>query len=325
MPQRSNAKCASDAPYRACARRAGLVSLCLLGCAHQDATVGRIHPADTANSPEPEISVFESEFADNPGTWTIDALLTDASVRFGDPEPEARDGKLVRLKFPGDPERSSSDAVGPAYVTQIATERQFSFGTLRTRLAFGTCAPGEDVVQSVLGYFSDGSDLDRDGLTDELEIDLQTTCGTPGFLYLTVFTDYERTPTGEQFQKRSHIVDFSTGAEYDTVAEDSDEFIPSGTRAELKREDLVAPGSFHVLGFEWQPDSIRFFLSEPAGELTLWMLDDPARIPQHALQLMYNLWHPDSHWFPSTGKAGYPADDVVMRVDWIRFESVAAE
>lgn len=266
-------------------------------------------------------SIFESEYVDNLGVWSIDRSLPNAEVRFGQLDPAARDGNVAELTFPGDPSRTASDQVGPAYVTQMATVERFSFGTLRTRVSFGSCAAGEEVIQSILGYFSDGSDLDRDGITDDLEIDVQFACGTPSFLYLTVFTDYQSTPTGERFQKLSHIVDLSNGNEYDSLADDSDEFVLTGTRPALAGLNRIVPGDYYVLGFTWQRDSIRFFLGEPNNEITLWTIDDPRHVPQQPVQLTYNLWHPDSHWYPSTGTADYPASDVVMRVDWIRYES----
>jgi hypothetical protein len=44
------------------------------------------------------------------------------------------------------------------------------------------------------------------------------------------------------------------------------------------------------------------------------------RVPQLPLQAMYNLWHPDTHWYPTDGAADFPASDVVMRVDWLSYE-----
>jgi len=35
---------------------------------------------------------------------------------------------------------------------------------------------------------------------------------------------------------------------------------------------------------------------------------------------MYNLWHPDVHWYPQAGAADFPTNDVVMNVDWVSFE-----
>jgi hypothetical protein len=37
-------------------------------------------------------------------------------------------------------------------------------------------------------------------------------------------------------------------------------------------------------------------------------------------EFMYNLWHPDTHWYPVEGSADFPTNDVVMHVDWLSFE-----
>ncbi|HMA94394.1 MAG TPA: hypothetical protein VKP30_17000 [Polyangiaceae bacterium] len=290
-----------------------------IGCGHQDGVVGAMHARDAGGDNQPGDTVFETDFVDNSGVWTVETALSNASARFGQTDSAARDGKVVSLTFPGDASKSAADAVGPAYVTQLETLGQFAFGTLRTRVKFGACGPNEETIQSILGYFSDGSDSDQDGLTDDIEIDLQIACSSPGFVYLTVFTDYDQTAGSERFRKLSHIVDFATGTEYDSLADNSDEFVPTGVRPSLVRPGLVNANSYYELGFTWQSDAVRFFLVDGAEELTLWNLNDAAHVPQHPIHLMYNLWHPDSHWFPVTGAADFPGNDVVMRVDWLRY------
>jgi hypothetical protein len=297
----------------------GVGSALSVSCGRQDGVVGTMFPADAASS----ASVFETEFVGNSGEWGVDTMLPRASVSFGQADRAARDGKVAELRFPGDASRAAGDGVGPDYVTQMATLAEFSFGTLRTRVSFGSCAADEEVIQSVLGYFSDGSDLNHNGITDDVEIDLQIACSSPNTVYLTVYTDYQSTSNSTQFRKLAHIVDFSRGAEYASVADDSDEFVAAGTSAVLLRPNLVAPDTYYELGFEWHSDSVRFFLFDGADELTLWKLQDPAHIPAHSVSLMYNLWHPASHWFPASGTANFPANDLVMRVDWLRYESLS--
>ncbi len=137
---------------------------------------------------------------------------------------------------------------------------RFGFGTLRTRVNFGGCSGTEEVVQAVLGYFSDGVDHNGNGITDDVEIDLQITCSIPHFAYLSVYTDYQSNPSGDQFRKLSHIVDFSTGTEYDTPSDSSDTFVQTGINANLARPNLITTGTFYEVGYEWHQGSVRFFL-----------------------------------------------------------------
>ncbi len=287
----------------------------LIGCGRQDGVVGRRHPADAAVG----TSSFASEFRSNDGLWSIDTGFARARVDFGRADSNGRDGNVAELMFPGDGSLGPTDGSGPDYVTQMATLERYHFGTLRTRVSFGSCTNTEEVIHAILGYFNDGSDLDANGITDDIEIDLQIACGTPQYAYLSVFTDYQATVSGENFRKLSHIVDFSSGTEYDTPQDDSYEFVASGTNSSLKRPGLIAANTYYEFGYEWHHDSIRFFLMDGKEDLTLWLLNDAAHIPQLPVQLMYNLWHPSTHWFPASGEADYPASDVLMKVDWIEF------
>jgi len=292
-----------------------LAAAAVIGCGRQDGVVGRNFPSDAATN----ASVFKSEFVSNDGVWSIETGFAAASVDFGRSDPNARDGRVAELRFPGNASLGATDGAGPAYVTQLSTLARFHFGTLRTRVSFGSCAASEEVVHAVLGYFNDGTDSDANGLCDNIEIDLQVSCGTPQYAYLTVFTDYQETANAVRFRKLSHLVDFSSGTEYDTPADNSDQFVASGTNPKLLRPNLVKANHYYELGYEWHRDSIRFFILDDTDELTLWTLSDATHVPQLPVYLMYNVWHPETHWFPATGAADFPANDVLMRVDWVEF------
>ncbi len=294
-----------------------LAVFAILGCGTEEGAVGRQHALDASTSTH----IFESDFASNGDLWNVETSLPRASASFGAPDSLARDGNVAELVFPGNASATSTDNVGPDYVTQISSRDRFGFGTLRTRVNFGGCAGAEEVVAAVLGYFNDGQDHDNNGITDDIEIDLQVTCGTPHVIYLTVFTDYQVTAAGTQFRKLSHIVDLATGAEYDSPSDDSDTYVPSGNNAALTKPALATTNTYFELGYEWHSGSVRFFINDGTTDLTLWTLADAAHVPQQPVYLMYNLWHPDSHWFPSSGAADFPANDVVMKLDWVRFEA----
>lgn len=285
-------------------------------CGPQNGIVGRVNQDAAAAS----VPAFAAQFADNKAIWSIDTALPGAQVTFGVADSAAEDNAAAELVFPGSTSFGPGDAVGPDYVTQIATLQRFAFGTLHTRVNFGSCASTEDVIQAVLGYYNDGTDANGNGITDDIEIDLQVSCALPQYVYLTVFTDYQADANGTMFRKLSHIVDFSTGDEYDTPADDVDAYAASGTDANLKRPHLVATNAYTEVGFDWHRDQVRFFLFDGSEEVTLWTLRDPSHIPQLPVYLMYNLWHPDSHWYPATGPADFPAHDVIMKLDWVRYE-----
>jgi hypothetical protein len=291
-------------------------ALVLLACGRQDGIVG-VAPLGAAGA---SAAGFFDEFAENTGIWAEQTAVEGAATSFGEPASNARDERLLRLTFPGHPDYAASDRVGAEHATQVGTSARFHFGTYRTRLGFGGCAANEETVMAFLGYFNDGEDHDGDGIVDDLEIDVQLACGAPSRLYLTVFTDYEATAQGERFRKQSRVVDFASGELFDTPAVDSDRFAAAGIDAQLIAPELLEPDALYELGFEWHSDSIRFFLGLNGGERELWQLSGAERVPQLPVHIVYNLWHPDSHWYPSEGSADYPARDVLMSVDWVSFE-----
>jgi hypothetical protein len=293
-----------------------LLASLLVACGHQDGIVGA-QPLGAAG----QTSLgFVDEFTPTSAIWEPQTTLPGASTSVGDANQAARDGYLAELHFPGHPEYGPKQQVGAQFVTQLATNERFHFGTYRTRLSFGSCDPGEETVMAFLGYFNDGTDHDGDGIVDDLEIDMQVACGTPSNLFLTVFTDDEEPPQGTRFRKLSHVVDFSSGDAFETQATDSEAYASVGNDPFLLAPELLAPDALYELGFEWHTDSIRFFLVLNGAERDLWTLTGAERVPQLPVQIMYNLWHPDTHWYPAEGSADFPANDVVMRVDWVSFE-----
>lgn len=293
-----------------------LLASLLSACGHQDGVVG-VQPLGAAGQAS---RGFLEEFAQAEDSWEPQTLVPGASAGAGLAAAAARDGYLAELHFPGHSEYTAGDRVGAQFATQLATRERFHFGTYRTRLSFGSCAAGEDTVQAFLGYFNDGSDYDGDGIVDDLEIDLQVLCGSPRYLYLTVFTDDEEPPQGTRFRKLSHIVDFTTGDSFETPNSNSSAYLPSDSDPQLLAPNLLVPDALYELGFEWHEDSIRFFLVLNGSERDLWTLTGKGRVPQLPVRITYNLWHPDTHWYPSDGAADFPAKDVVMRVDWLSFE-----
>ncbi|HEY5377134.1 MAG TPA: hypothetical protein VIK01_25815 [Polyangiaceae bacterium] len=45
----------------------------------------------------------------------------------------------------------------------------------------------------------------------------------------------------------------------------------------------------------------------------------PRAHPAATGEVVYNLRHPDTHWYPATGNAAFPANDVLMHVDWFEY------
>jgi hypothetical protein len=297
------------------------LALTLGACRQQNGVVGSEPLAAAPDSGAPDSGTktptFRTDFDANGGDWQPGNALPGSSTNFGVPTTGAADPSTAELRFPGHPEYSATTNAGSNHLTEIDSSQQFSFGTYRTRVQFGSCDPSEDAVNATLGYFNDGTDADQNGLTDDLEITLQALCGTPHRLYLTVFTDND--PASGQFRKLAHVVDFMTGDLYDTPSAQKSDFTKTGTNPAFVRPELFDPNAFYEIGFEWHSSLLRFFLVIDGTEQTVWTLTDATHIPQRPVSFVYNLWHPATHWYPATGAAAFPANDVVMHVDWFEY------
>lgn len=259
---------------------------------------------------------YFTDFPDNDGLWQEQLRLPNAAINFGLADVGASDGRVVELRLPGHPEYAPTDNVGPSFATQIGTGETFHFGTFRTRVQFGSCAPTEEVIGAFFGFFNDGTDANENGIVDDQEINFQITCGAPTLAHLTVFTDFEAGDAGAIFRKLTRVINLESGEYYDTPDASANALVLTGSDPQFLEPGAFDSDAYYELGFEWRSDRIRFFMVLGGTEVTLWTLSEQARIPQRPLFVMYNLWHPDAHWHPATGEADYPASDVVLRADW---------
>ena len=283
-------------------------------CSAQDGSVGAV-PA--AAGPPPTLT---SAFAADEGFWDVQKVIDGASVRFGAAAAGSGDGKVAELRLPGQPGLGASDFAGPDFATEIGSKQFFRFGTLRTAVRFPTCLPSEEVAAAVFWFYNDGLDHDGDGVLDNLEMDLHLLCGAPGVVVLTAWTDYQKNRDGsEQFVRRSHAVDLSSGDLYDSVSDSTHGYARTGNDPALLRPGFPAGGTFYEVGYDWQSTTVRFFIVIDGIELTLWTLADANLIPQVPLQFRYNLWHPEAHWLPPAASASYPSQDAVLAVDWFKY------
>jgi hypothetical protein len=235
-------------------------------------------------------------------------------------DPEADDGLVATLRFPGIAALGNADRVSPQYATELATDDEtFRYGTYWMRVALAACAPGEEVVNGLFTYFNDGQDHDADGIVDNSEIDIEVLCGTPDVIFLSVWTDYDGAT--EVFRKQTRAIDLATGELWDSPSDHEYGLVSAGTDPTLQLPALLDPGQFVELGFEWHADRVRYLARVDGEERTLWELADPSHVPSLAAGVLFNVWHPAEHWFGDGAPPDYPAADATLRVDWVRFWS----
>jgi hypothetical protein len=304
---------------------AGALVLVATSCAPRDAQVGVAADVDAGAGVQEGghgSVLFSSELSSNGGQWDVFTPLPGARVTFAAAFPGIGDGLGAELRFPGDPTLAATDRADPNLATGLATREFFRFGTYRARVQFATCAPGEEIASAVFLYFSDGRDGNGNGIVDAPELDFHVLCGTPSFIVLSAWSDYEKDAAGvETFRRRSHAVDTASGDVYDTPAADGLAFTKTGNVPALAHPGFPAAGAFYEVGIERGPADVRFFIVLDGVETTLWDLTDATFVPQVPMPLMLNLWHPATHWVPARTAADYPAADGFLRVDWVEWRA----
>jgi len=261
---------------------------------------------------------FEAQFVASDSDRFYAFSANGGTVTFGAAHGSAEDGNVVELRFHGDPALGPDDGLSPANATEIGTNLEdFWYGEYRTRVQLAACAENEELVNGIFTYFNDGSDHDDDGLTDNSEIDIEILCSDPSIVSLTIWTEYDSDAQGENVHV-SRAIDTATGDYWDTLNYTID--LGSGNDAGLLLDGFPEAGAFYEMGFDWEPDSVRYFLVFGGEEITLWTWEDPAYIPSLPAPFLFNVWH-SSDWWNGASEADYPANDAVMRVDWLHYRA----
>jgi hypothetical protein len=295
------------------------VSVLACACSAREAQVGAV-PLPDASDGALNAPTLSSDFASDDGTWESQIMIKGAGITFGSPSPGADDGRVALLRLPGLGVSDASDNAGPNLATEIASLQFLRFGTLRARLQFPTCAAGEEVAAAMFWYWNDGQDRNGNGLADNPELDFHVLCGTPRFVVLTAWSDYQRANDGrESFLRTSRAVDLGSGQVYDGISDHERTYVLRGQEPALVHPGFAPGEGFYEVGIEWRADQVRFFIVLDDTEITLWTMNEARFVPQVPLQFRFNLWHPATHWPPPAEPALYPAADALLRVDWFRY------
>ncbi len=281
----------------------------------RDGNVVDARDLDAAGRPPP---TWSSELTAASAGEFYTRLQPDAALDLGVADPDATDGQVARLRFPGLRSLGSGDRVGPGFATELATRRaDFHHGVYRMRVRLAACAAGEEVVSGLFTFFNDGTDHDGDDLVDNAEIDLEILCGTPTVLFMSVWTEY--TPATGEFRKWTRAIDLTTGDLWDAPSDHEHGLVPAGNDPALVLPELLDPTRFVELGFEWRADRVRYFATVGDHEQTLAELTDVAQIPSLPGALIVNVWHPGEHWFGGGGPPDYPAGDATLLIDRLAY------
>ena len=71
----------------------------------------------------------------------------------------------------------------------------------------------------------------------------------------------------------------------------------------LVRPGFPAADAFYEMSIAWRADGARFAIVIDGEELELWDLRSGAYVPSAPMNILFNLWKPEGHWFPPVGPA----------------------
>jgi hypothetical protein len=277
-----------------------------------DARVSEAADARVSEAPD-----FADEMVAPSSAWFSRAAAGGVAA-IGTDAAGAGDGKVARLRFAGMAGQGPSDRSSPAFASEIGTEQFFGPGELRARVRLGRCASNEDLVNGIFTYANDGSDQNGNGLADNSEIDIEILCGAPTWILMTSWVDYD-TRNGERFKRWSRAVNVATGQIMESPTDDAFGLEVIGTDPALVFPGFPAADAFYEMGFSWSADAVRWFIVIDGVEHELWTLRERQYISTRPVQLLFNLWHPPTHWFAPGGPAAHPLQDSTMEVDWVKY------
>ncbi|WP_254423418.1 glycoside hydrolase family 16 protein [Algoriphagus sp. A40] len=227
---------------------------------------------------------------------------------------EAEDTKILSFKL------NPKDEAGPGKGPEIISKKFTHFGTYSTRLKVPDPRESHPNLGAVVGYFTYHNDAEK-GLS---EIDFEWLPADPEVIYMGTWT-------GESGKLRrvGRTINVAKGIIYTT--EEREDHLKK--RIELTDDDNLpkklepiegfdASAQFHIYGFDWHPDQIRWWMLHPttADTVVLWDYQGERGIPQHPSKYRMNFWHTDN-WSVETNPNSLekPIKRFELEVDWMEY------
>ena len=231
-----------------------------------------------------------------------------------------------------------SDPWGPSNGgAEIETPRLTHFGTYSARLKMPDLTEVQPKAGVVTGFFT-YLFVPGFGLA---EIDFEWLMADPRLIYIGTWTS--EPDDLDKLQRIGRIVNVETGEVLKTnyysyrdaalvYEAPYHEFEPTDDAALEPRTIPAIPGydassRFHIYGFDWYPDRLRWWMEHPeTGEkVVLWdyrgSTPDFSGIPQGPTKYLLNFWH-TNNWSVETvpNSTEAPKYQYMLEADWIKYE-----
>ncbi len=222
------------------------------------------------------------------------------------------------LSFKIDPTDPAGAGLGPEIISNEFTH----YGTYSTRLRVPDVRSEQPNVGAVVGYFTYHMD-DVLGLS---EIDFEWLIADPSIIYVGTWTG----PRGA-LKRIGRTINLAEGTIYGTTYREGHQGIRhplTGLQNQPEKIEAIdgynASSQFHIYGFDWHPDHLRWWMVHPvtSDTVVLWDYRGSQRgIPQNESRYRLNFWH-TNEWSVVTNPNSVekPLKPYELEVDWITYE-----
>ncbi len=261
-----------------------------------------------------------TELADELWTYWTSGENEKIGVFPGKSDKDANDKKVIRLVYP-----AGHSIAGPPQGPNLESKRLCHFGIYSARIKSAGGNPDEGVVSGFFTYFNDiwsnpssPTDLNRNGISDNSEIDFEFLAAEPETIYLSIWTDYQ----DEKFLKVTRKINMRTGEIGETPKgkENLYDLKPVEEKLAKTIPEYDHSKIFYEYSFEWRSDSVKYYILNDGEKILLWDFKRAEFIPQNPAHLCFNVWHNQNHWHISK-PASPPKADAVFSIDRVSFKA----
>lgn len=240
----------------------------------------------------------------------------DLRYAYGTDSPTEPGTKILSFKI--DPEGPAGAGKGPEIISKKFTH----FGTYAARIRVPDVKDIQPNAGVVVGYFT----YHMDSVPGLSEIDWEWLIADPEIIYVGTWTG----PHGD-LRRIGRTINMAKGIIYNTSYREN----LSGIRRPLtgiqSQPDTIpaiegydASSKFYTYGFDWHPNSIRWWMIHPvtADTVVLWDYKGSLEgIPQNHSLYRLNFWH-TNNWPVETNPNSVekPLHPYELEIDWMSYD-----
>ena len=265
---------------------------------------------------------FKEEFSKSTSPYfRYGSTGQDLGFKYAQGIPSPTEPKSNILSFKINPGEAAGAGKGPEIISTKFTH----FGTYSARIKVPAVTTVQPNVGAIVGYFT----YHVDSIPGLSEIDIEWLIADPTVIYIGTWTGH----TGA-LQRIGRTINLAKGLIYTTERKINYDGQPTLLTGPQNQPETLAPvpgydasAQFYTYGFDWHPDSLRWWMLHPVtGEkIVLWDYKGSSLgIPQNASRYRMNFWH-TNNWAVETNPLSTeaPKAPYQLEVDWMAYDPLS--